>query len=682
VRSPALLLVAALVAAATPSLTAAPAAAAPPDEAAPDDVAAPVAPATPDPTCETPAAADGDEPPCNPHLSDAAWSGSHRNSYAQASSPFPGPAGPAEHVNVDRLGTAAAPIVLSYSPEYPDGRRVIWASTVGNTGEVLKIDPEEVTIIDKYLPQVQEGEGPGEASVSGAYNLVDADNRLHVGKASAVEVYGDAVPDRADSSIVLLHRFDLPDEAMCGEDQLVGITMTYDGYVAFATENGVVGLLPRDPSLMDADHLRTWSANGDDCAGGPDGELETVSNSIAADEDGGVYVVTSHAMYRLDWDGQELEEGWRSGYAGAGGSGAGRLGEGSGATPSVMGTGDDEDRFVVITDGQELMHLVLLWRDGIPADWEPIREGADRRIACEVPVTFGDPDAERSLSEQSVLVRGHDAVVVNNLMQFDEVLGQFPPQFAPYAQLLSGLEGNAPTGLERFAWDPETRTCDVVWANPDIAIPNGIPTMSVETGLIYGIGSRDGVWTLEGVDWDTGEVELTVETAPFPTNNSFYAATTIGHDGTVWTGNFGGVTRFQPCDPEEEADCGRRLDPAEALLGQLPTDPEGLTRHLVGLPNDDPEGAAEDGQDPGSEDEAAADAGDDGAGGSPGSGADGADDGASAASPASTPLPATGGSTGLLGLLALLAAWSLRRGTDRASGGEAATSLTGPMPRG
>jgi hypothetical protein len=294
-------------------------------------------------------------------------------------------------------------------------------------------------------------------------------------------------------------------------------------------------------------------------------------------------------------------------------------------------------------------------------------------------VTFGDPDAERSLSEQSVLVRGHDAVVVNNLMQFDEVLGQFPPQFAPYAQLLSGLEGNAPTGLERFAWDPQTRTCDVVWANPDVAIPNGIPTMSVATGLIYGIGSRDGVWTLEGVDWATGEVELTVETAPFPTNNSFYAATTVGHDGTVWTGNFGGATRFQPCDPDDEADCGRRLDPAEALLGQVPTDPEGLTRHLVGLPNDDPEGAEEDELDgSGSEDDAdASGAADDDGGEQPPGVGDGTE-GGSAAIPASTPLPVTGGSTGLLGLVALLAAWSLRRGTDRAdaAGGASAAAFT------
>jgi hypothetical protein len=538
--------------------------------------------------CDSAVAVDRAEPACNPHLADSPWAGNHRNSYAQASSPFPGPTGPAERVNVDHDGFASAPIVLSFSPEYPDGGRVIWASTVGLTNEILKIDPDTVTVIDKYIPQVEEGAGPGTNSVSGAYNLVDADNRLHVGQATALEVYGDAVLGRRDSTIALLHRFDLPSEALCGDDQLVGITMTYDGHIAFATENGVIGVVPRQPERMTTEHLRTFSINGENCAGGPEGEVETVSNSIAADERGGLYVVTSHAMYRIDWKGNRLSRTWRSGYAGAGGSGGGRLGAGSGSTPSLMGTAPDDDRFVVITDGQELMHLVLMWRDKVPPRWEPIREGADRRIACEIPVTFGDESADRSLSEQSVLVRGHSAVVVNNLQQLDPVVGQLPPQVAPYSQLLSGLPGNAPTGIERFDWDPETKTCDVAWSNPDVAIPNGIPTMSVATNMIYGIGAREGVWTLEGLDWDTGDVALTVETTAFPTSNSFYAATTIGPDGTVWTGNFGGVTRFQPCDPDQEVDCGRRLDPVEAIVGTVPNDPEDALRDSVGLPNDDP----------------------------------------------------------------------------------------------
>jgi len=41
-----------------------------------------------------------------------------------------------------------------------------------------------------------------------------------------------------------------------------------------------------------------------------------------------------------------------------------------GAAPRMMGFGND-DRFVVITDGQNLMNVVLYWRDAIPAGWVP-----------------------------------------------------------------------------------------------------------------------------------------------------------------------------------------------------------------------------------------------------------------------------------------------------------------------
>ncbi len=539
--------------------------------------AAAEAPAVSVPTCATPAAPDGDEPPCNPFLADSPWAGNHRGSYAQASSPFPGPVGPASAVGVRHLAVTAVPVIVSFSPPYADGKSALWASTVGVTGEVAKVDATTGELIDKYQPQVEAGAPLTLPSVSGAYNVVDREGRLHVTTTTGLQVFGDAVPGDRSSPVALLKDFALPESALCGDDSLVGITMTYDGRIAFATENGVVGTVPRDPALMNAANLRTISLNGPDCSGGPDGVLETVSNSIAADEQGGIYVVTSHAQYRLD-DGPALGVTWRAGYAGAGESGGGRLGAGSGSTPTLMGTSPTDDRFVVITDGQERMHLTLMWRDQIPADWQPVRPGADRRIACEVPVTFGKAD-EPSLSEQSVLVRGNSAVVVNNLQGLDPVLSALPPQLSLYTQLISGLPGNAPQGLERIAWDPATRTCQTVWANPDIAIPNGIPTMSVATGLIYGIGARQGVWTLEGVDWETGQVELTVPTTALPMSNSVYAATTIGPDGSVWTGTFGGLTRFQACGTPT---CPRP-NLLEAVIGTPPTTLGGLTTYLFGV---------------------------------------------------------------------------------------------------
>ncbi len=47
---------------------------------------------------------------------------------------------------------------------------------------------------------------------------------------------------------------------------------------------------------MNDENLRTYSINGDACGTASEDDLENVSNSIAADEKGGIYVVTSKKM--------------------------------------------------------------------------------------------------------------------------------------------------------------------------------------------------------------------------------------------------------------------------------------------------------------------------------------------------------------------------------------------------
>jgi hypothetical protein len=245
-----------------------------------------------------------------------------------------------------------------------------------------------------------------------------------------------------------------------------------------------------------------------------------------------------------------------------------------------MGTDRDDDRFVVITDGQEQVHLVLMWRDRIPRGWEPVRPGAPRRIACEVPVTYG-LDQERSVNEQSVLLRGHSAILVNNLLGYDDLLGLLPSQASLYTQVLAGVPGNAPRGIERIDWDPRTRTCRSVWTNPDVSIPNAIPTLSTASRMVYAVGLQDGVWSLQGVDLRTGELRLSVPTSASVTANSTYAATTVGPDRSIWTGTFGGVTRFFPCSATGACPQVGALD---SVTGDLPTDPADLLTYLVGVP--------------------------------------------------------------------------------------------------
>lgn len=516
------------------------------------------------PICNTLTAADGSEPPCNPHLAQDAWSASHRSNFAQASSPLPGVTTP-DQVNIDHAPLTAVPVVLNFSERDSQKRQAVWASTVGFTGEVIKIDGDTMRRIDRFLPG-----GVSTISTSGAYNLLDRDQRLIVGQADALQVFGDSEVGNRHSAIKRLQNFSLPPEARCGDrdDELVGITMLPDGHIAFATKFGMVGVVPRQPEAMCAATLKVYSINGDACQDSTiaDKDLEQVSNSIAADENSDIYVVTSAAQHRIAWNGQKLSSKWRAGYAGAGGTASGRLGTGSGSTPTLMGQPGTKDRFVVITDAQPLMHLVLMWQDDIPADWQPVKPGRDRRIACEVPINFGNESATVSQSEQSVLVRGYGAVVVNNQMKLNQLLALVPAQLQPFTQLLSGLSINKPQGLQRVDWDPINRRCKTVWSNAEVSLPNGIPSMSASSSQIFGIGSRSingmDTWTLESIDFQTGKSRFSIPSTAYPTDNSFYAATTIGPGNSVWTGTLGGITRFQNC--QTNADCGRRtLNPIQ-----------------------------------------------------------------------------------------------------------------------
>jgi hypothetical protein len=174
-------------------------------------------------------------------------------------------------------------------------------------------------------------------------------------------------------------------------------------------------------------------------------------------------------------------------------------------------------------------------------------------------------------------VRGHATVHVSNRITDDSITTGLPPALASARAALEGGDpAQAPKGIERIDWDPETQDCRSVWAAPDISIPNGIPTMSEATGLFYGVGLRDGQWGIEAVDFATGEssdwfpaanepcppealdgvepaqrtaLEEIVARLPSSCENSLYAATEVGPDGTVYSGTLFGVTSHVPAGP-------------------------------------------------------------------------------------------------------------------------------------
>jgi hypothetical protein len=270
-------------------------------------------------------------------------------------------------------------------------------------------------------------------------------------------------------------------------------------------------------------------------------------NGFATDEEGGIYVATHKAMYRVQWTGEKLtinedEGGWRAEYGSGtmtgGGPGVQSL-AGTGSSPSLMGVGPCQDKFVVITDGEELMNILLFWRDEIPANWKQLPGTKSRRVAAKVPITFGDPDRTKSFSDQSVLVYGYGAFVVNN-----EMTENFEGKMANI--LYGGLPEYAPFGCEKFAWNPVTRQLNSKWVNNNLSFPNAVPTMSPLTNLIYQIGQRDGMWTLEALDWFTGKSVWHYEIGDRSRHNSSFSPCIIGPDQCVYYGTFFGMIRIRP----------------------------------------------------------------------------------------------------------------------------------------
>jgi hypothetical protein len=551
-----------------------------------------------------------EEPLCNPTYDDTLWPGSHRGSYAQGSAAGPGPA-PGAVVTPEHVELAGAPIIASFSEPYADGGRAVWATILGIAGTILKLDHDTFQIIDEFVPTgvtIPLG-------VSGAYNAIDSAGNFIVARTDFISVYGDSIPGDRFSPIELKRRvFVFPNQALCNSsDFIAGMSLTYDGHIAFVTELGNVFVIPVDAEQADVIGSIPVISTNPNCATADPATLELVSNNIATDENGGIYVVTSGAMYRFDWDGTSLSQAWRVPYDSDPNVSPIRLGPGSGQTPSLMGTKEDADRFVVIADGQALMNLLVMWRDDIPPGWQPIAPGKDPRIACEVPIRFGDPSATLAISEQSIAVRGYASIVVSDVLTNPTIVD--PSSFnAGVAQnLVSALEGGqpakAPVGMERVDWDPLTQTCSTIWANPTVSIPNGIPSISEETRLVYGIGQRGGQWGVEALDFDTGNsllwapggtgfcdpaliaiarslpaVDALLDEEVVPGSgvtldetsceNSVYAATTVGPDGSIYTGTFFGMSKYSPDvvpAPSESVRAHAGVDQALDLLARAQT---------------------------------------------------------------------------------------------------------------
>jgi hypothetical protein len=508
-----------------------------------------------------PVAAEPASAPVNPYLAPSNYPVPHRSSAQQDSTPVAGPRDATRALRpdeIDYVHLGPAHFGGFISPPYADGRRVIWSN---GTDGIDKVDHDSFARL-AHLPAAK-GHATNEAAaneaiaafdrsnhgfsavmhamrasralrdLSGVYTMVDRDNHFYVGdRSGAILAYSDG--GTPESPIELVGRYDLPSPVT---GPLVGINMTFDGWIAVATEHGYLVLVSRD--LKTSHVVRLRHADEVDHASSRPG-MGWVRNSFAIDEAGGIYIASRDHLHKVVWTGERLsidetDGAWTEPYSNT-------TGAGTGSTPALMGFGD-EDRFVVITDGDLRMNLTLYWRDDVPREWEGIT-GQRRRIAGRLPVTMGKLDLEAIQSEQAVVVAGQGALVVNN-----------QPRNAPWylprraeRVLVSYLGSNPhyqPFGVQKFAWDAHARVLRSAWVNESISSPNCVPIVSTGSNLLYLIGARDNQWTLEALDWETGASAFHYVIGG-QRYNSLFAGTLIDEAGRIFYGTPFGRVRLNP----------------------------------------------------------------------------------------------------------------------------------------
>ena len=460
---------------------------------------------------------------------------------------------------------------------YPDGKRTIWSN---GREQIVKLDYETLEVLNTFdlsherpeeLPSTQSDWENGIADLDdfsdeeqlihgaialaarfmtgldGVYSLLDLDHVMYLGRKEGVVAYWESDPSSRHSDLLEKARWSKPDEV---EGSFVGINMTPDGRLVLSTDHGWLISLSRDfkdyvavqiPGAEGkaAEHCKLMEAERGNTGYG------WIRTSMCCDEEGGIYLNSLNHLHRVVWNGEKFsfsqkDGGWSSQYRNG-------TGYGSGTTPSLMGDDPSKDRFVVIGDGDNVVNITLFWRGLIPEDWERLPNAPSRRIAGLGPANMGDVAKGSIQTEQSITVAGYGAMTVNNEPKFS-------PSWVPEraGRLLAFFLGHyhlfTPYGLHKYEWNPEKAEFIEAWVNKEVSSPNSVPQVSIGSNVVYTCGTRQGKWSIEAIDWSTGE-SLGYWLTGDSRFNTLGGGVQLDNDGQVVFGSIFGksrILRFPP----------------------------------------------------------------------------------------------------------------------------------------
>ena len=431
-------------------------------------------------------------PPQHPFLAPDPGNNIHNDAYMTDTYPGPGPLGVSPTVTSTLQVAECASLTF-------DRRGRLETVCVGATRPTLKLfDPTTLKQLASYdLPPRPLGINVFTDFSGGGYFYLDHQDRAVIPTGTRhIQV---VAQNAAGTAFVREHDYDLT-KSMAGRDKIVSALPAWSGQIVFITEQGVVGTVDQASGAAQVLPLG-----------------ETITNSFAVDESGGIYLVTTKATYRLDLSENGAPQvTWREEYANSGVTKPGQTSPGSGTTPTLV-HGD----WVAITDNADPMNIVV-YRRGANVT-------GDREV-CSVPVF--EPGA--SATDNSLIAVDRALVVTNNY---------------GYRGPVKSIGGSitAP-GIDRVDIDADGNGCHVVWQNRTERSPSAVAKASLANGLVYIVSrERKGIsdsWFLTALDFRTGEAVFKQRYGTGFGYNVNYSPISLGPDGAAYVGALGGLVRI------------------------------------------------------------------------------------------------------------------------------------------
>ncbi len=437
--------------------------------------------------------------PQNPWLSADGTNTMHNDSYASDAYAVSGPLGKNLTVSSASYGIRECATIAF------DSKRRIVGLCGGLEGfGMMVIDPVTLKPISELRTSARNlaaGTNPLTDICGGTYFFLDKNDVAYPTTAQKTVL---KIKVNTDGTMVKQNEWSLG-SYVAADDCLIATMPDWKGRLWFFTQQGTVGTLNRSTGAVKITRL-------------PAGEQ--VTNSVSTDETGGMYVVSTHALYRLDATAAGTPKiTWREAYDRGVRLKPGNLSQGSGTTATLLGK-----QWVAINDNADPQTNILVYDR---------RKGVKKRLHCTQPVLA----ANEGTTENSLVAAGSSFIIENNY---------------GYGGPTTTILGKTTTpGLSRVMVD--AKGCHIAWTNNEIA-PSSVPKASLGNGLLYAytkpqlsdpLGNAVDAWYFTAIDIRTGKTKWSRLTGTGIQWNNHYASIYLGPDGAAYIATLAGLIRIK-----------------------------------------------------------------------------------------------------------------------------------------